>query len=748
MTAADIFQWVLAEKIRLLFRQMPVVLAANIVNAGLVAFALWAVADRLSLTLWGAAVTMVALLRLIGWARFRAVAPTDADTRPWALGYVIGSAVSGLLWGSAAVLFIEPGHLLPALLITFVIAGMNAGAVAGLSSHLPAFAAFMLPSVLPLAGALLIQPDRIFQAMGAMVTLFTIALAVIACNLHASLTDALRLRLEKQLLLEDVERRVQERTEDLRAANERLRHEASERERAQEQERRLTAEIARQERQLDLILSTTSDPVFLFCCSGPLLYASASVARDLGIHPAAGATWSQLGLPPDEASAMERLHSAAMTSRQGVTGMIAHTLPQGSRTYEYKFNPVIEPDGRVSAVIATSRDMTEHLASEEALKRARAEAEHANKAKSRFLASASHDLRQPFQALQLFHHLLSARLTEPETRRIADKMAEAIAAGNNLLNSLLDVSTLEAGVLVPKVTTVPIQSLLDRLQREFEPQAAAQGLALKTIGCRTIVETDPLLLERILRNLIANAVRHAHHGRILVGCRHRGASLVIAVCDTGPGIPADQIRMIFEDFYQIGNPERSHNQGLGLGLSIVDRMARLLGHTVQVTSRPGQGSIFSVTVPVTGPLARPPPVSAAGPAILITARPRSSPILVIEDNPLQLAGMEMSLTDWGYAVVTAADADSALILLRSLPEPPVLILTDFRLPGESNGVEAIRRLCAAAGRSIPSLIITGDTDPVRLREAKAAGCTLLHKPIDPQALRTILEKSIAAMEPS
>lgn len=231
------------------------------------------------------------------------------------------------------------------------------------------------------------------------------------------------------------------------------------------------------------------------------------------------------------------------------------------------------------------------------LARALAEVERLNQQKSRFLAACSHDLRQPFQAMRLFQLVLAGRVGETE-RPVVDRLGEAMSHGEDLLHALLDVSTLETGLVQPQAEAVPMAAVLDRVHGAFADQAAAEGVRLKIAPCGAVVRTDPLILHRILGNLVANAVKYAPRGTILVGCRHRGSGVGIEVRDNGPGIPAGQIHDIFEDFYQIGNPERDKRQGLGLGLGIVRRLCRLLGHTIEVRSRPGHGSVFTVTVPM------------------------------------------------------------------------------------------------------------------------------------------------------
>ncbi|HYE49381.1 MAG TPA: ATP-binding protein, partial [Azospirillaceae bacterium] len=370
---------------------------------------------------------------------------------------------------------------------------------------------------------------------------------------------------------------------------------------------------------------------------------------------------------------------------------------------------------------------------------ARRQAERANAAKTKFLAAASHDLRQPFQSMRLFHHLLTG---DPPPERRADALArlgEAMEAGEELLNALLDVSTLEAGQVTPKPQPVALEEVVAAEASQFAALAAEKGLRLRVAACRGAVMTDPILLKRMLRNLVANAVRYTERGGILVGCRRRGDRWRIEVWDTGIGIPEGQVRAIFEDFHQLGNPERDRSRGLGLGLSVVDRMARLLDHPVEVRSRPGRGSCFSISVPAVAEPAQPgaaPAGADAGPA----AR-----VLVVEDDAIQAIGLQMMLEDWGHRVERAPSGDAALEHVRA-HGLPALLVTDYRLPGRLNGAALLREIRRLAGTSPAAVVVTGDTDPDCLREVARSGGVLLNKPYKAEALRRALADARAEAE--
>lgn len=371
-----------------------------------------------------------------------------------------------------------------------------------------------------------------------------------------------------------------------------------------------------------------------------------------------------------------------------------------------------------------------------------AEKERANQAKARFLSAANHDLRQPFQALRLFHHLLTERITEPRARAIADRMGEALDSGEKLLHALLEVATLDAGVVRPDIVGVPIASVLEEVAAEFRAAAADKGLDFRVHGSGCAVRSDPQFLTRMLRDLIGNAVSYTGEGGILIGCRRRGQWLRIEVWDTGPGIAAEHLDSIFEDFVQLGNPHRDRAQGLGLGLAKVRRKAALLGHAVEVRSRPGHGSVFTVTVPVDASEAAPvEAIGADGPEPGAAAVQRT--ILVVEDDPTQRAGVQLLLEAWGHHVMTASDGDAALECVRAANRPPDVIVTDFRLPGAMTGVQVVTRVGELLGYGVPGIILTGDTAPERIREAVATGCRLLHKPSPPGLLRDALAAAVA-----
>ena len=304
--------------------------------------------------------------------------------------------------------------------------------------------------------------------------------------------------------------------------------------------------------------------------------------------------------------------------------------------------------------------------------------------KSRFIAAASHDLRQPLHALGLFIGRLRSDLDLPSRQKITERAAATIAEMNELFDALLDSSKLDSGVIAPNVTEFPIAKLLSKMENSFAEVAGEKGLSLRVVSSGAWVRSDPILLERILLNLVSNAVRYTSHGGVVLGCRRRGGKLRIEVWDSGPGIPADKRQYVFDEFYQLA---RGHQQGgLGLGLAIVDRLCRLLDHSIDLRSTVGKGSCFAIIMPMVA--ARHEPAQTVPSARDMIAPLMGKTIVVIDDAPLVLQGTSGLLRSWGFAVIAAATCDAALAALEERRERPDLIIADYHLLGSENGIEA------------------------------------------------------------
>lgn len=372
------------------------------------------------------------------------------------------------------------------------------------------------------------------------------------------------------------------------------------------------------------------------------------------------------------------------------------------------------------------------------------EAERANIAKSRFFAAASHDLRQPLHALSLFSEVLAqktAHLTgNPDLPRLADQIASSVYSMQALLNALLDVSRLDANIIEVSLKHFPVSQILERIRKQYESAAKEKGLTLNIRACDCTLHSDPILLERILLNLVSNAIRYTDRGGVLLACRKRGNNMLIQVWDTGVGIPDNTHENIFQEFVQLSNPERDRNKGLGLGLAIVARMASLLGTSVTLRSHIGHGSVFSVQVPL-GSAQRIEQAESPPPAGM-TIEGRLG--VLVDDEESVLAAMQELFNTWNLDLIAARSASDAISQLQRVERTPDFLITDYRLPGNTDGIEVARQFHKQFGDALPTMILTGDTAPGTLQRITQAGFVILHKPVRPARLRAMLMHMLAS----
>ena len=370
---------------------------------------------------------------------------------------------------------------------------------------------------------------------------------------------------------------------------------------------------------------------------------------------------------------------------------------------------------------------------------ARSEAEHAYEAKSKFLAAASHDLRQPVQSLVLLMALIERQIAaNPDVRSTLAMMQKALDGLNSLLTAILDVSRLDAGVEAHP-EPVDLAAMLRRLALEYEPKADKVGLVLRVAAPGLWASADPALLERAIRNLIDNAIRYTRTGGVLLGLRRRNGRrrVRIDVVDTGIGIPRERQADIFEEFVQIGNPGRQLGLGLGLGLAIVARIAKLIGATIEVSSSVGRGSRFSLLLPVADA------TYAAAEEDASAFEDPGGRVLIIEDNAIVLQSLETALAQWGYETVAASTGQEALRVAEDECWRFGAVLTDQHLGAGPNGVDTAREIQRRAQRFLPALILTGDTTTEGISEIAASGFQIMHKPIAPEALRRNLARLLS-----
>jgi len=360
---------------------------------------------------------------------------------------------------------------------------------------------------------------------------------------------------------------------------------------------------------------------------------------------------------------------------------------------------------------------------------ARREAEAANLAKSTFLASASHDLRQPIHALGLFLALLERSPLNDSQQQALGRCKAAATASSAMLDTLLDFSRSEAGVIEPYAHPFVIGDVLGSVEQEIGILADDKRVVYRTHDCQAVVASDAALVKMIIFNLVSNAIRYTLRGGVLVGCRRRGGALVVEVWDSGIGIAQEDLGRIFEEFVQLENPERDRRKGLGLGLAIAARMARLLGSEITVRSVVGRGSVFRFALPLAPEQALTIPAVSPSPAL---ARPLqqqgSRHILLVDDDETIRIGLSAVLIAEGHSVDAADGLDDALEYARQRTAD--LIICDFRLRGGQSGLDVVARLRAEAAHKIPALLITGDTHPDRVALAARADMEVLYKPVD------------------
>jgi two-component system CheB/CheR fusion protein len=399
----------------------------------------------------------------------------------------------------------------------------------------------------------------------------------------------------------------------------------------------------------------------------------------------------------------------------------------------------------VQGVVITFTDITERKQFSKTLEAAKRSAEGANLAKSRFLAAASHDLRQPLQSLTLVHALLTQTVEGEKPMELVVRMGQTLAAVTGMLNALLDINQIEAGVVEAQPSTFPIDDVLGRLHDEFVYEAEAKRLDLRAVASSLTVYSDPRLLEQMIRNLLANALKYTKQGKILLGCRRQAGTVHVEIWDTGVGIDANELQAIFEEFHQLDNLARERHLGLGLGLSIVKRLGELLGHAIEVRSVPGKGSVFSIVI------AR----GAAEPAITIKGRHevpeaadrqvrRRGEILIVEDDFEVRELLELLLTSQGYSIRTVPDAAAALELVTASAYRPEMILTDYNLPGDMNGVTLLARLRYWLHYPVPGIILSGAISTSVLAEIAQADCRQLSKPVNADDLVRTIEQLLVA----
>ncbi len=446
------------------------------------------------------------------------------------------------------------------------------------------------------------------------------------------------------------------------------------------------------------------------------------------------------GLPP----AAEAVRSGKPVVERIIGVVEGEEATAPTRWLRVSSHPVADQAGGVEAVVSSVADIT-------AVKALERDLNVALDARERFLAAASHDLRQPVQALLLLSDLLMKEELPAGARRIAEQIQSSLGGLGGMLDGMLDISKLEAGLVAPNPEPVDIAALLARLHGEFAHAAGKGGQSLRLVAPPLTTRTDPRLLERALRNLLGNALRYAPGGRVLLGARRRGDRLRIEVWDNGIGIADRHIGRIFQDFFQVGNAARDRREGLGLGLSIARRLVTMLGGDIDVTSSLGRGSRFTVSLPLTertaegGKESRDRADAGGNAGGTRSGGGTDRLVMLVEDDAVIRMALVLMLEDWNYRVVEAGSGPEAEQLLNSLidaGEAPDLILADYRLPEGTTGLMVMDMVRRRLSRDVPGVLLTGDTSADRLREAAGAQCALLHKPIQPGRLQDTLASAL------
>jgi two-component system CheB/CheR fusion protein len=395
----------------------------------------------------------------------------------------------------------------------------------------------------------------------------------------------------------------------------------------------------------------------------------------------------------------------------------------------------------VAGLVITFTDITERKSAARALEAAQQSSDAANAAKSRFLAAASHDLRQPLQAMALLQALLAKTISNEKQQALVARMGDTVGAISSMLNTLLDINQIDAGIIRPQFTNFRIDDIFVRLRDEMTYQAEAQGLGFRVILPNLVIRSDQALLEQMIRNLISNAFKYTRQGKVLLGCRRFAGGVHVEVWDTGIGIPERDLKAIFEEYHQLDNAARERSRGLGLGLPIVQRLGDLLGHKIRVRSILGKGSVFAIEI------ARPPEEEAAESVIVPIAPQLAGPplsrtgtILLIEDDPDIAELLELFLKGEGHRVTTKRDGIDALAHIAHAALQPDLVLSDYNLPGGLNGLQLALRVRQLLHRDVPVIILSGDISNETLHEVKQENCLLLCKPVKLSALAEAIQK--------
>lgn len=492
------------------------------------------------------------------------------------------------------------------------------------------------------------------------------------------------------------------------------------------------------------LFDASPDATLVVDDTGEIKFASAQCETLLGYVPSdlIGQSVDMLVPAPFRAGHPELRTTFAKQSRPRAMGagrpLTALLKSGGTLPIEVSLSP-ITTDGPV-LIAAALRDVTDHIEAEARLREARDEAESATRTKTRFLAAASHDLRQPLQSISAYASVLEAQSSDAQQTNLVQKIHASIGAMSEILDALLNVSQLDAGKIDPVHADFQLERIFTRIRDTYGTVALRKGLSLRVSGDVFSVHTDHALLERIIENLVTNAIKYTANGHVTVSAARDGGNIKIDVADSGMGIPADQHEAVFEEYVQLDNPTRDAKKGLGIGLALVKRLCELLEVDLQLKSDTGEGSIFSILVPEAHTASD---KNTEGLDDDV-ARPQSDEdivVLYIEDNEAILDSVTLLLELQGFQVHPAADGLIAETLLQDGLKPNIIV-SDFRLPGR-NGVEVISASRLSLNRTIPAIIMTGDTSAKQIENAGLIACAILHKPAEPGEIAETIRQLVA-----
>jgi PAS domain S-box-containing protein len=490
------------------------------------------------------------------------------------------------------------------------------------------------------------------------------------------------------------------------------------------------------------VLDAAPDAMVVIDASGSILFANQQVTALLGYGREELVGLSVDALIPDRfrhRHAAHR-HRYADSGRRRPMGsgldLFARRKDGSEVPVEVSLSPI--RDGEDALVAAAIRDVTDRRRVQHELREARESADRANLAKSRFLATASHDLRQPLQALGLLTGSLRRMVSDPDVSDVLTHQDRAIGAMSRLLNALLDISKLESGAIRPEITDFTVAALFEELRHEFAGLAADKGLQLAIEPCADAVRSDQALVGQVLRNLISNAIKYTREGCVRLRCLHEQAFVRLEVLDTGIGIPASQLPYICDEFYQVDVPSNSTRDGYGLGLSIVQRITKLLDLRLDVESEIGRGSRFALTVPASGERPARAPADAAHAEPAPRAALRTPHVLLVEDDEAVRSATRLLLKVAGYRVTAVGSVAEAVARVAERADVDVLV-TDYHLGGEDTGLQAITAVRSLQGPALRAVLVTGDTSSAVRELACDAHTGIASKPINADDLLALIE---------